>query len=115
MNDMVEGYTSGLNLEDAKYKEITDEMIADRAKGFLEAGCLEAVNSELMFLRTELSKYFDRKTMRLVDYDEVLKKHMAKAVQNNDPTMLGILIMNYLRPAAEHEAEIMAEESLCRS
>lgn len=110
---MLDKYAVHCNEEDAKHVEVTDEMIAERAKDFMEAACLEAVNSELMFLRTELSKYFERKRMKIGDFDAVLKRRIAKTVNEKDPTMLGILIMSYLRPAAEHAAEIMAEEDLC--
>ncbi len=111
---MLDKYTVHCNEEDAKHVEVTDEMIAEKAKDFMEAGCLEAVNSELMFLRTELSKDFDRELMKIADFDKVLKKFIARAVQNNNPLDLGILIISYLKPAAEHAAEIMAEEDLCR-
>lgn len=115
MDTMADGYTPAMNQHDAEHVEVTDEMIAARAKDFMEAGCLEAVNSELMFLRTELSKDFAHRNIKIAEFDEVLKKHIAKAVDDNNPIALGALMMSYLRPAAEHEAEIMAEESLCLS
>lgn len=111
---MLDKYTVHCNQEDAKHVEVTDEMIAERTTDFMEAGCFEAVSSELMLLRTELSKDFASRNMLIAEFDEVLKKHIAKAVNDNNPIALGALMMSYLRPAAEAEAEVMAEEDLCR-